>query len=133
MTLLTEATDVFAASKPSGRCIVAFLAKRNLGASEIFGSHERDNVLALLRSLQEEGWLLSVRAMFDPQGNAQPFAFDTGFAHDIDVAGAFEAPSVSDALSGTVRLNEAGWSRRFATEWLLGPREFATVVGGGEA
>jgi hypothetical protein len=132
MTLLTAATDVFAASKSSGRCIVAFLAKRNPGPSEIFGSHERDDVLAVLRSLQEEGWLLSVRAMFDPQGNAQPFAFDTGFAHDIDVAGAFEAPSISEALLGTVRLNEAGWSRRFATEWLLGPREFATVVRGGE-
>jgi hypothetical protein len=132
MTLLTEATDVFAASKSSGRCIVAFLAKRTPGSSQIFGSRERDNVLALLRSLQEEGWLLSVRAMFDPQGNARPFAFDTGFAHDVDVAGAFEAPSISDALLGTVRLNEAGWSHRFATEWLLGPREFATVVGGGE-
>jgi hypothetical protein len=36
--------------------------------------------------------------MFDPQRNAEPVAFDAGFAHDIDVAGAFEAPSISDAL-----------------------------------
>ena len=28
MTLLTEATDVFAAAEPSGRCLVAFIAKR---------------------------------------------------------------------------------------------------------
>jgi hypothetical protein len=133
MTLLTEATDVFAATESSERCIVAFLAKRHPGRSEVFGSRQRDKVLTLLRSLRNEGWLLSVRAMFDPQGNAEPVAFDTGFAHDIDVAGAFEAPSISDALMGTVRLEQAGWSCRFATEWLLGPREFATVVGGGES
>jgi len=28
MTLLTEATDVFAAAEGSGRCVVAFLCKR---------------------------------------------------------------------------------------------------------
>ena len=28
MTLLTEATDVFAAAERSGRCLVAFAAKR---------------------------------------------------------------------------------------------------------
>jgi hypothetical protein len=28
MTLLTEAIDVFAAAEPSGRCLVAFIAKR---------------------------------------------------------------------------------------------------------
>jgi hypothetical protein len=127
MTLLTEATDVFAATESSERCIVAFLAKRDPGQLGGFGSRQRDKVLALLRSLRNEGWLLSVRAMFDPQGNAEPAAFD------IDVAGAFEAPSISDALMGTVRLEQAGWSCRFATEWLLGPREFATVVGGGES
>jgi hypothetical protein len=96
MTLLTEATDVFAASASSERCIVAFLAKRHPGRLGVFGSRQRDKVLAFMRSLRNEGWLLSVRAMFDTQGNAE-LAFDTGFAHDIDVAGAFEAPFISDA------------------------------------
>jgi hypothetical protein len=109
MTLLTEATDVFAATASSERCIVAFLAKRHPGRLGVFGSRHRDKVLALMRSLRNEGWLLSVRAMFDPQGNTEPVAFDAGFAHDIDVAGAFEAPFISDALMGTVRLEQAGW------------------------
>jgi len=62
----------------------------------------------------------------------EPYVFETGFAHDADLVGAFEAPSLSAALAGTVRLERAGWARRFATEWLLGPREFSTVHGRGE-
>ena len=129
MTLLTEATDVFAAAEPSGRCVVAFLAKRQPVPAGAFGPPEREAIAAEFRALQAEGWRLSVRAMFDPEDAAEPAAFDTGFAHAVDVAGAFEAPSLSGALAGTVRLERAGWSRRFATEWLLGPREFATVGG----
>lgn len=132
MTLLTEATDVFAAAEPSGRCVVAFLAKRQPVAAGAFGTAERDAIGAVLRQFRAEGWRLSVRAMFDPDAN-EPQAFDTGFAHAVDVAGAFEAPSLSAALAGTVRLERAGWGRRFATEWLLGPREFATVGGEGDA
>ena len=75
---------------------------------------------------------MSVRAMFEPNAQAEPYVFDTGFAHDADMVGAFEAPSLSAALAGTVRLEQAGWARRFATEWLLGPREFSTVQGRGE-
>ena len=66
MTLLTEATEVFTATKSRERCIVAFLAKRHPGRLEVFGSRQRDKVLALPRSLRNEGWLLSVRAMFRP-------------------------------------------------------------------
>ncbi len=133
MALLTEATDVFAAADTAGRCVVAFLAKRQPVPNDIFGARERDAIAAVLRSLQAEDWRLSVCAMFDPDGGAEPAAFDTGFAHAVDFAGAFEAPSVSAALAGTIRLEQAGWSRRFATEWLLGPREFATVGGLSEA
>ena len=133
MTLLTEATDVFAAADTTGRCIVAFLAKRQPVLPGAFGAGERAAIASVLRSLQAEDWRLSVRAMFDPQGAGEPTAFDTGFAHAVDVAGAFEAPSLSAALAGTIRLEQAGWSRRFATEWLLGPREFATVGGTGDA
>lgn len=133
MTLLTEATDVFAAAESSSGCVVAFLAKRQPVPAGVFGAAEREAIAAVLRDLQAEGWRLSVRAMFDPDGSVEPTALDAGFAHAVDFAGAFEAPSLSAALAGTVRLEQAGWSRRFATEWLLGPREFATVGGLGDA
>jgi hypothetical protein len=133
MTLLTEATDVFAAAERSGRCVVAFLCKRQPVPPGAFGAREREEIATVLRSLQAEDWRLSVRAMFDPESSVEPTAFDSGFACAIDFAGAFEAPSLSAALAGSVRLEQAGWSRRFATEWLLGPREFTTVSGLGDA
>jgi hypothetical protein len=133
MTLLTEATDVFAAAEATGRCVVAFMARRQPVPAGVFGAAEQAAIGDVLNELRAEGWCLSVRAMFDPEGGAEPAAFDTGFAHAVDFAGAFEAPSVAAALAGTVRLERAGWSRRFATEWLLGPREFATVGGTGDA
>ena len=129
MTLLTEATDVFAAAESSGSCVVAFLCKRQPVPPGAFGAREREEIATVLRSLQAEDWRLSVRAMFDPESSVEPTAFDSGFACAIDFAGVFEAPSLSAALAGTVWLEQAGWSRRFATEWLLGPREFATVGG----
>ncbi|HEY6733896.1 MAG TPA: hypothetical protein VI256_08870, partial [Roseiarcus sp.] len=119
MTLLTEATDVFAATETSGRCLVAFAAKRQPLASGVFGSDQALQLKDLLRALQAEGWLMSVRAMFEPNASSEPYVFDTGFAHDADMVGAFEAPSLSAARAGTVRLEQAGWARRFATEWLL--------------
>ena len=132
MTLLTDATDVFAAAEHTGRCVVTFLCKRQPVTAGAFGTAEQDAIATVLRDLQAEGWLLSVRAMFDPAPGGEPMAFDTGFAHALDFAGAFEAPSLSAALAGTVRLDRAGWSRRLSTEWLLGPREFATVGGLGD-
>jgi hypothetical protein len=113
--------------------VVAFLCKRQPVPAGVFGAREQENIASVLRSLQSEDWRLSVRAMFDPQNSVEPTAFDTGFAHAIDFAGAFEAPSLSAALAGSVRLEQAGWSRRLATEWLLGPREFATIAAAGNA
>jgi hypothetical protein len=132
MTLLTDTTDVFAAADRTGRCVVAFLATRQPVSRAAFGAAQRQAIAAVLQSLQDQDWRLSVRAMFDPGAGGEPAAFDTGFAHAVDVAGAFEAPSLSAALAGTLRLERAGWSRRFATQWLLGPREFATVGGLGD-
>jgi hypothetical protein len=109
MTLLTSAIDVFAASASSERCIVAFLAKRHPGRLGVSALASGTRSSPSCGHCENEGWLLSVRAMFDPQRNAEPVAFDAGFAHDIDVAGAFEAPSISDALLGAVRLEQAGW------------------------
>ena len=132
MTLLTEAKDVFAAAETSGRCLVAFAAKRQTLPAGAFGDDQASRLKDLLQTLQAERWLMSVRAMFEPEASAEPSVFDTGFAHDADVVGAFETPSLSAALAGTVRLEQAGWARRFTTEWLLGPREFSTVPGRGE-
>jgi hypothetical protein len=129
MTLLTDATDVFAAAEPSGRCLVVFIAKRQPLQPWAFGPAESRRLSDVLRTLQDEGWLTSARGMFDPKELAETVVLDTGFAHDADLVGAFEAPSLSAALAGTVRLERAGWSRRFTTEWLLGPREFSTVLG----
>jgi hypothetical protein len=129
MTLLTEATEVFAATETAGRCLVAFLARRLPAEPKAYGSEEKAAILKTLSELSDEGWLLSVRQMFDGRAPGEAAAFDTGFAQDADLVGAFEAPSASAALTGTVRLERAGWSRRFSTEWLLGPREFATVAG----
>lgn len=131
MTLLTEATDVFAAAETSERCVVLFIA-RSQPAGPFEPAHLYD-VRSVLDALEAEGWLLSLRAMIEPSARTEPMAFDTGFAHDADIVGVFEAPTISAALAGTVRLEAAGWSRRFATQWLVGPREFAAVNGTGPA
>lgn len=127
--LLTGETDVFSSSGESSRCVVMFLAKRH-GADAPFEEKYRTAVLNVLSELQDEGWQLSIRAMFD-RTHTIPMALDTGFTHSVDFAGVFEAPNISAALRGTVRLEQAGWARAYATEWLLGPREFATVNGSG--
>lgn len=132
MTLLTNPTDVFAAADTTASCVVAFFARRQPLPTGAFGQRERNAIANVLRALHAKDWKLSVRAMFDPAADPEPAAFETGFAHAADIAGAFEAPSIATALEGTVQLEQAGWSRRFATEWLLGPREFATVGGDGD-
>ncbi|WP_158780394.1 hypothetical protein [Pantoea sp. BAV 3049] len=130
MTLLTGETEVFS-SQPlaSSRCVVAFLARRQ--ADTLYSQQDYQQLIALLAQLSEEGWLLSFRAMFTPESAATPMAMDSGFAHPWDISGAFEAPTLSAAIAGTIRLEEAGWAKLFTTEWLIGPREFATVNGSG--
>jgi hypothetical protein len=59
--------------------------------------------------------------------DSEPVAYRTGFAHDVDLAGVFEAPSAGAALAGTARLEQAGWTQLLQTEWLLGIREFGPV------
>jgi hypothetical protein len=131
--LLTGETDVFAAAGIDGRCAVLFLASYLPQVPRIFTTEHARRLDREIAALADEGWLLSVSRMVDESAADVPSAFDTGFAHDVDVAGVFEAPSLSAALAGTVRLERAGWSRRFATRWLIGPREFAAVKGGGTA
>ena len=79
MTLLTEATDVFAAAERSGRCLVAFAAKRQPLASGVFGDDQARRLKDLLQTLQAEGWLMSVRAMFEPNAPGEPYCLRHGF------------------------------------------------------
>lgn len=131
MTLLTETTDVFAAATTSGRCAVVFLASYLPTTSGIFTPDHAAAIDDVLGSFSREDWLLSVSAMIEPSAARRPTAFATGFAHGVDIAGVFEAPTMAAALEGTIRLERAGWARRFATQWLIGPREFAAVRGNG--
>lgn len=131
MSALTGDTDVFSAGETGGRCVVMFIARRQDDWQRYCNAGTRTELGAVLEALGNEDWRLSIRAMFDPADN-RPSALDTGFAHDMDMAGVFEAPTLTAALTGTVRLEQAGWARYFTTEWLIGPREFATVNGTGE-
>ena len=72
MTLLTEATDVFAAAETGGRCLVAFATKRQPLASGVFGGDQARRLNTLLQALKAEGWLMSVRAMFELNAPADP-------------------------------------------------------------
>lgn len=128
MTLLTEATDVFA-STADGRCATVFLARDQFPGGLGDGGRCAASIVRALDALAERGWLLSPRAMIEQKPDASPVAFASGFAHDVDVVGVFEAPSLSEAFDGITQLERAGWSRRFATQWLIGPREFAAVRG----
>ena len=134
MSLLTGETEVFqAASAPGGaaRCAVMFLARRQGDGSGIYRDEHAAALRAVLADLASEGWSLSIRRMFDPDADPEPMALDTGFAHGWDAAGVFEAPGITPALEGVDRLERAGWARLFTTEWLVGPREFAPVLGAG--
>jgi hypothetical protein len=133
MTLLTETTDVFSAADTNERCVVLFIAKLLPEALGTLDDQHLAAIRGVLGAFEAEGWILSLRAMIEPSAGAEPMVFDTGFAHDSDIVGVFEAPTISAALAGTVRLEKAGWSRRFATQWLIGPREFAAITGTGPA
>jgi hypothetical protein len=125
VTLLTGETDVFSAAT-GGRCGVAFLARRRATASREHATAVT-GVRSELAAMSERGWQLSVTEMLG--GEAEPTAYDAGFAHDVDVVGVFDAPDLAAALAGSVALEAAGWDRLFSTEWLVGPREFAPVAG----
>jgi hypothetical protein len=125
MTLLTDPTGVFAAEEGAPRCAVLFLAKRRATATPA----DLAAIEAALLHLKQEGWLLSMRAMLDADCADPPAAYATGFAHDVDLCGLFEAPSIDAAMRGTMALEHAGWAKLFSIEWLLGPREFAAVHG----
>lgn len=141
MSALGEETEVFG-SAPGERCAVLFLARRR---TPLPGDLDRlaPALRAELDALRGAGWRLSLdgvlgsagrpagQGVADPAdaGGDDPTVYATGFAHDVDFVGLFEAPTPSAALAGTVRLEQAGWARLFRTEWSLGAREFLPVAG----
>lgn len=130
MTLLTEETAIFsAAAGAQGRCAVAFLLKRNPAIAAPDRTRIAAAIAGALSDLARADWRLSVRAMIDPSAPNEPSAYAAGFAHSVDYVGIFEAPSIDTAMQGTLELERAGWARLFATDWLIGPREFAAVRG----
>jgi hypothetical protein len=129
MSLIPGATSVFSDDQIAEGCILVFLAKDVRDGSLSYTQADADRIAGVLEELHSEGWKLSVRAMFESDGPDQAAVFATGFAFAADLAGVFEAPTMSAALQGSVRLERAGWNRRFATEWLIGPRELAVVKG----
>ncbi|MDQ1182882.1 hypothetical protein QE408_000004 [Agrobacterium larrymoorei] len=133
MTSLTGDTDVFSSAAASGppKASVMFVAYRQDDLPGIYAEHHRKAVLSVLHELADEGWTLALRKVFDPASNNDPMGIDTGFTHDHDIAGVFEAPSLEVAIEGTIRLEKAGWARAFRTEWLMGVKEFAPVMGDG--
>lgn len=130
MSLLTDATAVFAA-QPTGRCAVVFLSRLHPRVAGRVAREAWPGIAATLDALRHEGWTLSARAMVRADVEDAPVAYATGFAHDVDLAGVFEAPSATAALAGIGRLDRSGWERLASTEWLVGLREFAAVPGHG--
>ncbi|MDZ7882263.1 MAG: hypothetical protein U5N53_04840 [Mycobacterium sp.] len=117
-TEVTVATDLFALGEGE-RAVVFFTAARQSAAAT------PDLLTQELLALRSEGWMLSIDAMFT--GSDEMSLYDSGFAHDVDIVGAFEAPDLNQAHAGIARLEHAGWARLFRSRWLVGKREFAPV------
>ena len=121
---LADPTGLFSAAQQPGSAVM-FVCRQRHGLSDVVRQVAVVGALDTLSLLQAEGWKLSVGSMF---GRSEPpGAYTTGFAHDVDIVGVFEAPTLTAAVAGTSRLGRAGWDMLFTTEWLLGPREFAPV------
>jgi hypothetical protein len=123
---LNAATDVFATAQSSD-AVVMFVSRLRAGLTSTARRSAVDGTLAELDNLGRTGWKLSVGAMLGETG--VPTAYATGFAHDADFVGVFEAPDLTQAVNGTIALGSAGWDRIAETEWLIGPREFQPASG----
>lgn len=126
---LSDSTDVFSAAQRPGS-VAMFVCRRREGLATDVRLAAAAGVLETLTALRSEGWKLSVGAMLGR--HEPPGAYATGFSSDADFVGAFEAPNLTAALAGAVRLSRAGWDVLFTTEWFTGPREFDPVLSGTE-
>lgn len=124
MVEVSAETDVFT-SDADGRAVVFFTARRIHDSRSGNVRRIAAGVSEKLSGWSADGWRTSVASMF---GDAdEPTVYETGFAHDVDIAGVWEARSLSDAYSGIAELQAAGWDELFSTEWTVGPREFQPV------
>lgn len=118
-TEITAETDLFA-HQTDGRCAAFFTARvRDPDAAAAKG------VWSELDRLRTNGWRLSVASMFGD--SAEISVYRSGFAHDVDLVGAFEGPGLAETHAGIAALAEAGWDRLFTTTWFVGRREFRPV------
>lgn len=125
MTSVAAPTDVFS-EEVRDACAVVFIANVR---RRIRSQRQEKLVEQLAHTLDElgnAGWSLSARQMWTDESDG-PWAYATGFAHDTDIVGVFEAPTIAVALEGIDTLEDAGWSEMLTTEWILGPRDFAPV------
>lgn len=124
MVDVSAETNVFS-KKTDGRAVVLLLARRipNSGAAwpSVAGTIERT-----VSGWRSQGWYTALGDMFGD--TSEPMVYETGFAHDIDVAAVFEAPTVAAAYDGISELQDSGWNVLFDTEWSVGVREFQPVV-----
>ena len=123
MTQVSVETDLFSLGA-EGRVIVFFAARNRLAVDDA-DKRMRCEVAAAFARIKRRGWRVSIAEMFGE--DEAPTVYDTGFTHDVDIVGVFEAPTLSDAYHGIALLQEAGWDALFTTEWQVGPREFQPV------
>lgn len=126
-------TEVFATGD-DGRAVAFFTARRRPRTAVTVTGRERvasEGVHEALATLAQRGWRLSVAEMFDDRTAAT--VYESGALHDVDVVGAFEAPSLAEAERGVTALEAAGWAQLLETAWILGPREFQPVVAPGRS
>ncbi|CAN5545191.1 hypothetical protein BH10ACT9_BH10ACT9_19830 [soil metagenome] len=85
----------------------------------------RQAVWEQILALKEAGWRTSVAEMFSADSDVT--VYQAGFAHDVDIVGAFEAPGLEQAHAGIDNLELAGWNEILETSWIVGRREFIPV------
>jgi hypothetical protein len=123
MTLLTGETEVFAGADGQA-CVVVSLARGRPALDHDRRAPLTASIVDACGALSRAGWVMSTHQLFTGVEEG-PWVYSTGFAHDIDIVGVFEAPSKSAALAGIDAIEDAGWAEMFVSEWLTGPREFA--------
>jgi hypothetical protein len=123
MPEVSAESTVFAAGRDH-RALVFYCARRRYPAPPWCSGAARA-VTRQLDAWADAGWSTSVSSVFGD--DAPPTFYLAGFAHDVDIVGMFEAPSLAEAYGGIDALTGLGWDDLFATEWSVGPREFRPV------
>jgi hypothetical protein len=123
VTEVSAETDLF--SLDADGWAIAFFTARTRLLPEHCDEGIRREVANAFASIKAEGGRVSVAEMFGEDD--VPSVYETGFTHDVDFAGVFEAPTLTEAYDGIARLQRAGWDTLFTTEWQIGSREFLPV------